>query len=168
MPCSADIPDALCRLMPQMARLAQHLTGNRDQAQDLCQEVLLKLWVRLQEEHEIEDLRAYAMAAIRNQYRQWLRDQSPAVAELDEADEPTAPGVFATLAVHELERAIAALPDPQARLMRLVAEGETSPLSLAEITGLPLGTVMSRLARARARLRLKVGLGRNAPTADLL
>ncbi|WP_299842526.1 RNA polymerase sigma factor [uncultured Roseovarius sp.] len=167
MPCPTKLPDALVALMPQMASLARHLTGNRDQAQDLCQEVLLKLWTRLQEDHDIEDLRAYAMTALRNQYRQWLRDQVPG-AELNEVDEPTAPDVFATLAVHELEVAITKLPDPQAQLMQLVASGETSPLSLAKITGLPLGTVMSRLARARAKLRIKVGLGTNAPTADLL
>ena len=167
MPARADIPDALYALMPKMARLALHLTGNRDQAQDLCQEILLKLWTRLQDGHEIDDLRAYAMAALRNQYRQWLRNQMPGT-ELDEVDEAVAPDVFATIAVHELEVAIAGLPEPQARLIRLVAAGETSPLALAEITGLPLGTVMSRLARARAKLRLKVGLGRNASTADLL
>lgn len=167
MPCPTDLPDALTALMPQMANVARHLTGNRDQAQDLCQEVLLKLWTRLQDGHEVEDLRAYAMAALRNQYRQFLRDQLPDI-DLDEADEPTGPDVFATLAVHEIKIAIAGLPDTQARLMRLVASGETSPQSLAKITGWPLGTVMSRLARARARLRLKVGLAANAPTADLL
>lgn len=167
MPCPTDPPTALCELMPAMIRLARQLTGNRDQAQDLCQEVLLKLWARLQAGHEVEDLRAYAMAALRNQYRQQLREAVPA-AELNEVDEPVAPIVFATLAVHDLEAAIADLPQPQARLIRLVAEGETSPIKLAEIIGCPVGTVMSRLARARAKLRAEVGLGENSPTADLL
>ncbi len=166
MPCPTDPPTALCDLMPAMIRLARHLTGNRDQAQDLCQEVLLKLWARLQAGHEVEDLRAYAMAALRNQYRQQLREAVPA-AELNEVDEPVAPIVFATLAVHDLEAAIADLPQPQAHLIRLVADGETSPIRLAEITGCPVGTVMSRLARARAKLRTVVGLGEKSPTADL-
>lgn len=166
MPCPTDLPTALCAQLPAMQRLARQLTGSRDQAQDLCQEVLLKLWTRLQDGHEIDDLRAYAMTALRNQYRQHLRDALPG-EELTEADEAIAPVVFATLAVHELETAIARLPDQQARLIRLVAEGETSPLRLAEITGWPLGTVMSRLARARAKLRVRVGLGEKSPTADL-
>ena len=167
MSCQSDMPEALTSLMPQMASLARHLTGSRDQAQDLCQEVLLKLWSRLRDGHEIDDLRAYAMAALRNQYRQHLRDQVPGAA-LEEADEPIAPDVFATLAVHELERAIADLPEVQARLMRLVAAGETSPQALATLTETPLGTVMSRLARARARLRARVGLAANAPTSELI
>ena len=167
MPCPTDPPEALTALMPQMTRLALHLTGSRDQAQDLCQEVLLKLWMRLQAGHEVEDLRAYALAALRNQYRQFLRNQVP-LSDLDEATEPTAPDAFGALAVHELETAIAALPHTQARLMRLVAAGETSPRALADITGWPLGTVMSRLARARARLRSRVGLAATASTTELL
>lgn len=167
MPCPTDLPEALCDLMPAMMRLARHLSGNRDQAQDLCQEVLLRLWARLQNDHEVDDLRAYAMAALRNQYRQQLRESVP-VAEFDEVDEPVAPVVFAALAVHDLEAAIDELPTPQAKLIRLVAEGETSPIKLAQIIGCPVGTVMSRLARARAKLRAEVGLGENSPTADLL
>lgn len=167
MPCPTTPPEALTALMPQMMRLARHLTGDRDQAQDLCQEVLLKLWVRLQAGHEVADLRAYAMAALRNQYRQVLREQPPR-ADLDESRPPTAPDAFATLAVHELEAAITTLPQAQAQLLQLVAAGETSPQVLADITGLPLGTVMSRLARARARLRQRVGLAAKASTAELL
>ena len=45
------------------------------------------------------------------------------------------------------------LPPQQARLMALVAEGETSPAVLAKQTGQPVGTVMSRLSRARAALK---------------
>ncbi len=166
MPCPTDLPQALCDLRPGLLRLAHHLTGSRDHAQDLCQEVLLKLWTRLQQGHDIEDLQPYAMTALRNQYRQHLREQVPQ-EELTEADTPAVPDVSAILALHDLETAIHDLPAPQARLIRLVAEGETSPISLARITGWPLGTVMSRLARARAKLRIKVGLGEKSPTADL-
>lgn len=167
MSCPTDLPRALCDLQPALLRLARSLTGNRDQAQDLCQDVLLKLWARLQEGHDIDDLRAYAMAALRNQYRQDLRSQHPQ-EDLTEDLVHIDPDVFAVLALHDLEHAIRDLPDPQKRLIRLVTQGETSPLSLAKTTGWPLGTVMSRLARARAKLRQRVGLGEKSPTADLL
>ena len=167
MPNKTDLPEALAALMPQLAGVAFSLTGNRDQAQDLCQDVLLKLWARRQQGHQIDNLRAYAMAALRNQYRQWLRDQTHET-ELNETDEPTTPDVFGAMLVQDLQAAIAALPDTQARLMRLVASGETSPRALARITGWPLGTVMSRLARARVRLRVKIGIGAKAPMAELL
>lgn len=166
MPCPIDMPDALCALIPRLTRLGRHLTGNPDLAQDLVQDVLLKLWTRLQEGHDIDNLPAYAATAMRNEYRQYLRN-SVTRADLEEADDAIAPTVFATLAVHELEAAIDTLPQPQARLMRLVAAGETSPRSLAQLTGSPEGTVMSRLARARSKLRAHVGLGARATTAEL-
>ena len=53
----------------------------------------------------------------------------------------------------ETLHAIEQLPANQLRLMRYVCAGETSPKQLANLTGWPIGTVMSRLARARERLR---------------
>ena len=167
MPCPADMRKALCDLRPDLMRLAHALTGAPDQAQDLCQDVLLKLWVRLQDDHEIQNLRAYAMTAMRNQYRQGLRLQ-PATETMTEDMATRDPDVFAILALQELGSAMQTLTAPQARLIRLVAQGETSPRSLAETTGWPLGTVMSRLARARAKLRSSVGLGEKSPTNELL
>ena len=56
-------------------------------------------------------------------------------------------------------RAIDTLPQPQKQLMHHLIEGETSPQAIAEATGLPTGTVMSRLARARAKLRILLDRG---------
>lgn len=56
----------------------------------------------------------------------------------------------------------------QAVLIGLVAQGETSPKDLARRMGLPKGTVMSRLAHARAQLRNDMGLERQAPVSSLI
>jgi DNA-directed RNA polymerase specialized sigma24 family protein len=50
-------------------------------------------------------------------------------------------------------RAIEALPEKLAQLLRMDSEGDTSPKILAQRTGRPIGTVMSRLSRARVRLK---------------
>lgn len=160
-------PERLIALQPDLQRQARHLTGNPDAAQDLCQDVMLKLWIKLRAGEDITDLRAYAMMALRNGHRQTFRYRQPDT-ELDDDMQITGPGVFAQLALKELERAIARLPEDQARLIRMVAAGETSPADLAQITGWPLGTVMSRLARARAQLRTEMGLTRSAPVAELI
>lgn len=167
MTCTTNLPKALTDLIPDLSRLARRLTGNVDEAQDLCQEVLLKLWSRMRDGEGVENLRAYAMTSLRNQYRQSLRDRAPA-ADLDENLYTIDPDVFACLALEQLESAIARLPANQAALMKLVAAGETSPRKLAERTGSPVGTVMSRLARARAQLRSEMGLSHSAPVAALL
>ena len=166
MPCPINLPDTLSDLTPDLMRLARHLTGQKDQAQDLCQETLLRLWRRREEADEIENLRAYARTTLRNLYRQSLRDAVP-MTELNEVHMIIDPPVFATLALHDLAVAIDHLPATQARLIRLVAAGETSPQALAERTGLCLGTVMSRLARARAQLRIEMGISARAPVCSL-
>ncbi|MDT8326980.1 MAG: RNA polymerase sigma factor [Roseovarius sp.] len=148
--------DPLIALMPDLLRVAHRLTRNGDGAQDLCQEVLLKLWIRLDAGAEIDNLRAYAMTALRNQHRQGLRrGQIPLGAP--EVVTTTLPDALDACALSEVMCAIRRLPADQERLMRLVAAGETSPADLAERTGVPPGTVMSRLARARATLRADLG-----------
>ncbi|SHK78722.1 RNA polymerase sigma-70 factor, ECF subfamily [Roseovarius marisflavi] len=157
MPRSAPETAPLTDLMPDLMRVARRLTREADRSQDLCQEVLLKLWVRLDAGAEIDDLRAYAMTALRNQHRQSLRrDQIPPGAP--EVVTMSLPDALDACALSEAMRAIRRLPADQERLMRLVAAGETSPADLARLTGLAPGTVMSRLARARARLRDDLGL----------
>lgn len=167
MPCSPDLPGEIAALQPDLLRIARHLTGNADQAQDLSQEALLKIWSKQRSGADIENLRAYAMTTLRNTYRQYLRTRMPGT-ELQEDMLVTDPNAFATLAVQELQSAIDRLPREQARLIRLVAMGETSPADLARRMGLPSGTVMSRLARARAQLRAEMGLGRSTPVAELM
>ena len=100
----------------------------------------------------IDDLPAYAMRTLGNRaQRGWRQTHTQ---ELDEADALTLPEAHLRLDCADTLAAVAALPKPQRQLMELVAGGETSPRALAAATGLPLGTVMSRLARARAKLRL--------------
>ena len=164
IPC---LPEALRALGPDLLRLARHLTGESERAQDLCQDVLLNLWIRTSSGAEIDDLRAYARTAMRNAYRQSLRRRAP-LDELAEDMAVVAPQAFARLALSEVEAAIARLPEEQARLIRLVAAGETSPAALARLTGWPEGTVMSRLARARARLRKEMDLGGGSPVSELI
>jgi len=157
----------LTDVQPDLLRVARHLTGQRDAAQDLCQEVMLNLWARLQAGEEILDLRAYAMTALRNTHRQSLRRTRPR-AELEEDMLVGQPEAFAQLALAELDAAITRLPDAQARLIRMVAAGETSPADLARRLGLAQGTVMSRLARARAQLRRDLGIRDDGSVSALI
>jgi RNA polymerase sigma-70 factor (ECF subfamily) len=161
------LPEDLTALLPMLSRAAHRIADTPDEAQDLTQEVVLKLWLRLQGGEDITNLRGYALSALRNQMRQGLRERK-ATDVFDEADTGTAPEVFACLALSETRAMIERLPPDQARLMRLVLTGECSPAALARRTGWPLGTVMSRLARARARLRRDMGIAPNAPVQALL
>ncbi|HEY9039360.1 MAG TPA: RNA polymerase sigma factor [Roseovarius sp.] len=164
---SPSLSQVLTALHPDLMRLARRLAASESEAQDLAQETLLKLWLRRAEIERVEDLRAYARAALRNIYRQGLR-RAPHLP-LEEADSPSVgPDVFGTLALADVRGAIRRLPGDQAALIALVMSGETSPAALAGRTGCGVNTVMSRLARARAQLRRDMDLGPCAPVANLL
>lgn len=82
-----------------------------------------------------------------------VRVKAAALPEL--ADEPVVSGervALGEIALHEVERAMARLPDEQRVVLALVAVEGLSYREAAEVIGTPTGTVMSRLARARAAL----------------
>ena len=155
-----------CALMARLQRQARRLTANEEDAADLAQEAGLKLWQRLERAPAPDNTEAYSMTMLRNLARSRWRMRRP-TETFDEtmvAIEPDAPR---RIACKEVEEAMARLPPAQARLMARVAGGETSPAELAQSTGLPIGTVMSRLARARARLRRDLGMAPGTPTVAL-
>ncbi|WP_415402679.1 RNA polymerase sigma factor [Tateyamaria sp. SN3-11] len=135
-----------------LTRRARRLARSQSEAEDIVQDTLLSLCQRLREGKQIEDLPAYAMRTLSNRARRGWR-QLP-TDELDETHALTEPDALIRLDCADTLAAIATLPPPQRELLDLVVAGESSPRALASATGLPLGTVMSRLARARARLRL--------------
>ncbi len=145
----------LVPLIPMLTRRARRLTRSPAEAEDLVQDTLLSLCQRLQEGGGIDDLPAYAMRTLSNRARRsWRQVATDELAEDHALSEPVA---LIRLDCADTLAAITTLPPPQRQLMDLVVAGETSPRALATATGLPLGTVMSRLARARAQLRLTLG-----------
>ena len=142
----------LVSLIPMLSRRARRLSRNRAEAEDLVQDTLLSLCQRLKDGGTIDDLPAYAMRTLSNRARRGWRRQI--TDELEDDHAVIQPDAMIRLDCEDTLAAIARLPPPQRQLMDLVVAGETSPRALAISTGLPLGTVMSRLARARARLRL--------------
>lgn len=147
-----ELTKTLCAMSPNLRRAALRLTGCPHAAEDLAQETMLKMLQRLEKSPAPENLRAYALTTLRNLNRSRWRSIRPTEPLTDDIA-VTLPDAPDRLHLAELRRAITHLPPQQARLMTLVAEGETSPAVLAKQTGQPLGTVMSRLSRARAALK---------------
>lgn len=143
-------------LLPKLQRRARRLTQSPDEAEDMAQETALRLWQVLRRE-KLEAPERYAMKMLKNLAMQRWRSRK-SMEELDENMLCAAPVAPARIACAELQCAIDRLPQDQAELMRLVMMGETSPLVLAKRIGVPKGTIMSRLGRARATLRMEMGL----------
>lgn len=149
--------DPLSALMPKLRRRARRLARSADEAEDMAQEAMLRLLQQLRCEVQIDAPERYAMTLLHNlaRYRWRSRHVTEELTDEMASAPPLAP---ARIACAELQAAIERLPEDQAALMRLVMLGETSPQVLAARVGVPKGTVMSRLGRARRRLRKEIGL----------
>ena len=162
-----DQQDPISPIWPRLRRRARRLCNSAEEAEDLLQETAMRLMQALRDGAVIEAPDRYAMITLHNLARQRWR-QHRETEELTEDSLLTPPAAPARLACAELRAAIARLPPDQLRLMELVQKGESSPRVLASLTGLPLGTVMSRLARARARLRTEMDMTAETSVSELL
>jgi len=151
----------LLAALPRLRLFARSLTGNRQDGDDLMQttaeralergwpegvealpwlfKVCKNLW--------IDELRARAVRVKAAQTREL--DEEPAIS-----GEAVALG---EIGLHEVEQALEALPPEQRAVLALVAVEGLSYRDAAEVLETPIGTVMSRLARARAALAERLG-----------
>ena len=157
-------PVALVAAIPALRRTARALVRCPDRAEDITQEALLRVWARMRDGEEIAAPLAYLRATARNLARRPPR-LDPAEAASPESTPPCAEDRLACRAVMA---ALAALPPEQAALLTSAALGEGTVAEIAIATGLPPGTVASRVSRARARLRRDLGLPETRPVGALL
>lgn len=146
----------LTRIAPMLRRFAYSLTGSAADADDLLQNTLERLLSRAIPE-EVE-LVKWAFRVCRNlwidEYRaRKVRQKN--VYSLDDTEEPAVDGeqaIHDQITLAQVDAAMNQLPDEQRSIMALVAVQGMSYKEVAETLGIPAGTVMSRLARARVAL----------------
>jgi len=146
--------------------LARWLTRNDQDAQDVTQEAFLRAF-RFFEGYQGGNLRAWLLTIVRNTCYTWMRRNrppEPAVEfdeELHSGESPAGadPEVQALAGADKetLHRALAELPDVFREILVLREMEGMSYKEIADVSSVSLGTVMSRLARARARLRESLG-----------
>jgi RNA polymerase sigma-70 factor, ECF subfamily len=141
--------------IPRLRRYAWTLTRDPSRADDLVQNCLVKA---LKNEHRWQpgtNLRAWLFTILHNQHvsdlRRAGREQSRGEAIASFAAAETSTGSVYDLI--DLDRAIARLPEPHRQAILLVGLEDLSYDEAAAVLGLPVGTLRSRLGRARERLR---------------
>ena len=146
---------SLIELIPRLRRYARALVGERAAADDLVQDTLERAWSKLHLYRHGTDLRAWLFTVMHNVHVNRVRAARPTEPLEDEMPELAQRATQGdALLVRDLDRAISALPVAQREVLLLVALEDLSYDETARALGIPIGTVMSRLARAREKLRL--------------
>ena len=149
-----DEAKRLVELIPRLRRYARALVGDRSSADDLVQDTLERAWAKLHLYRRGTDLRAWLFTVMHNVHVNRVRaarSSDPLEDEMPElAQRGTQPDA---LLVRDLDRAIARLPADQRAVLLLVTLEDMSYDEVARTLGIPIGTVMSRLSRAREKLR---------------
>lgn len=157
----------LVAAIPNMRAFAISLCGNRDHADDLVQEALVKAWNHLNSFEEGTNLKAWLFTILRNAYFSELRKTKREVAD-SEGQLAAKLSVPAEQQGHldlvDLNRAMSKLPVDQREALILVGAEGFSYEDAANISGCAVGTVKSRVNRARTRLNeLMTALPSDAP-----
>jgi RNA polymerase sigma-70 factor, ECF subfamily len=151
-------PAALTTYIPALRRYALVLAGDRDLADDLVQETLSRAIEHLDRFTPGSNLRAWLRTILRNFYfnayarragriRSWRSDEEEiASGPSTEASQPH------SVALTELWQALCALPLEQREVILLVGVEELSYEEAAAVLQVPIGTIRSRLSRARGKL----------------
>src|SRR3978361_775423 len=143
--------------IPDLRRYARSLTGDAWAADDLVQDTLERACQRWQLWAAGSDLRAWLFTLMHNLFvdsaRRAVRQQAGQRVDVEDvANELLSPAGVPDQ-VMDLQRCLLRLPPEQREVLLLVTLQDLGYQDAARITGVPIGTVMSRIARARARLR---------------
>jgi RNA polymerase sigma factor, sigma-70 family len=155
-----DFLDQLETCVPALRRYARALTRNADLADDLVQDCLERAISRRGLFRPTGPVRAWLFTILLNLHRNALRAsrRRGETVDIDTVPELSTPAPQpGHIALAELARAIETLPPEQKEALLLVTLEGIPYAEAAGIIGIPLGTLMSRLGRARAALRALTG-----------
>jgi len=155
----------LCRKIeaeiPRLRRYARALTRDAATADDLVQDCLVRGLAKQHLWKEGTDLRAWLFTILHNQYvnqvRRAVREGAAVAINETEPSLTRGPDQGRRLELRDLDRGLARLPEEQRTVILLVGLEGMRYEAVAEIIGVPVGTVRSRLSRGREALRRLMG-----------
>ena len=174
-PVSGRFGDQLIAVLPRLRRFARGLTGSATEADDLVQAACERALTR---EHQFQEGTRFDSWMFRIVQTIWIdqlrarevRKEDTDVAEERLGSDAAVRSVEARLALAEVRRAVQLLPPDQRSTLMLVTVEGLSYKEAAAVAGVPIGTIMSRLARARIALQQLLesggGLRRSAKNAE--
>lgn len=157
-----EFKQQLALVIPHLRAFGRSLSGNRDTADDLVQETLLKAWAARKRFQAGTNMRAWTFIILRNLYLSQMRR----ARFKGEWDDLVADRILAAPAsqdrhveLADMQRALMHLPQPQREALILVGAGGFAYEEAAEICGVAVGTIKSRVARGRVALEALLSEG---------
>lgn len=152
----AEFNDLVEQHAPALYRMAYRMIGDRHEAEDVVQEAFRSAWTSRERYEPQRGGRAWLIAIMRRRaIDRWRKRAQPKVLESDETldigvegDDP-----LANEYSDEMQQGLDRLPDELRETLLLVVVGELTHQEVADLMKIPLGTVLSRVSRARTRLR---------------
>ena len=154
-PPNKPVRDVMLAAVPSLRAFAISLCGNVDRADDLVQEALLRAWANLNSFEPGTNMSAWLFTILRNLFRSEYRKRRREVEDADGsyAESLTSlPDQTSHLELDEFRRALNQLPADQRESLILVGASGFSYEEAAQICGCAVGTIKSRVNRARSRL----------------
>jgi RNA polymerase sigma-70 factor (ECF subfamily) len=153
-----DIVRLVAEHHPVVYRYAYRLTGSTADAEDLTQQVFLQAQEKLGQLRQVESARSWLLAIVRNQFLRECDKRKPVPAGDLRLDVQSIPDDIAEEAIDReaLQAALNELPPHYRVVVTMFYFEDCSYREIAERLGVPIGTVMSRLARAKEHLRARL------------
>jgi RNA polymerase sigma-70 factor (ECF subfamily) len=163
-----SVREGIVAAIPRLRAFAVSLTGSIDRADDLVQETMVRAYANIDKFQPGTHLAAWLFTILRNQFRSEYRKRKREVEDADghHVESLTAnPEQYGKVEFNELHSALAMLPEEQREALILVGASGFSYEEAAAICECAVGTIKSRLSRARTRL-LELLSEEGMPEAD--
>ena len=173
----ASFKQELAAMLPHLRAFGRSLTGNADLADDLVQETLMKAWAKQENFRLGTNMQAWLVTILRNSYYSQMRKRGREVQDSDGVFTErlsVAPAHDGVMDLADFRRALNNLPDDQREALLLVGASGFSYEEAAEICGCAVGTIKSRVSRARNRLQVALDIkgpgdyGPDGPNATMV
>ncbi len=151
-----DVAQVVAEHHEAVYRYAYRLTGSVPDAEDLTQQVFLTIHEKLGQLRKVECTRGWLFAILRNRFFKTRRKRRPTPVgniALDVDSIPAEPPPAEEIDREAIQKALDQLPPPQRVVLAMFYYEQCSYREIAEKLDLPIGTVMSRLSRAKVYLR---------------
>lgn len=156
MAVSAAFKAELISAIPSLRAFAMSLSQNADRADDLVQETLVKAWDKHESFQMGTNLKAWLFTILRNEFYSQMRKRGREVQDSDgimTAKLAVHPSQQGKLDLDDFRAALEQLPQDQREAIILIGASGFSYEEAAEICGCAVGTIKSRVSRARTRLQ---------------